>query len=306
MTDKTSAPQTSRGGRHAVRAGAVRLIPYQLTAPALIFVTVVLMLPLFLMLRLSFLRYDAIQMYVEVFTLDNYIKFFKDEFYQSVLWRTLWISAVTTVLCLIGGIGVAYYMARTRSCILQRYLIIAIVLPLFMGNVARTAGWIIILNDGGVANYLLQTFGLTGEPLRLLYTSGAVITGLTSVLLPYMIVTLNSVMHNVDISLEEASLNLGASALTTFRRIVLPLMAPGIFAGSVLCFILSMNAYATPILIGGPKFYMMAPTIYSQMSASMNWPFGSALAFILIGLTMILTIASSVIFNRSSRSSLAR
>src|SRR4029079_113790 len=156
-------------------------------------------------------RYDAIQMYVEGFTLDNYIKFFKDEFYQSVLWRTLWISAVTTVLCLIGGIGVGYYMARTRSRILQRYLIIAIVLPLFMGNVARTAGWIIILNDGGVANYLLQTFGLTGEPLRLLYTSGAVMTGLTSVLLPYMIVTLNSVMHNVDISLEEASLNLGAS-----------------------------------------------------------------------------------------------
>ena len=91
MTDKTSAPQTSKGGRLAVRAGAVRLIPYELTAPALIFVTVMLMLPLFLMLRLSFLRYDAIQMYVEVFTLDNYIKFFKDEFYQSVLWRTLWI-----------------------------------------------------------------------------------------------------------------------------------------------------------------------------------------------------------------------
>ena len=132
------------------------------------------------------------------------------------------------------------------------------------------------------------------------------VTGLTSVLLPYMIVTLNSVMHNIDVSLEEASLNLGASALNTFRRIVLPLMAPGIFAGSVLCFILSMNAYATPILLGGPKFYMMAPTIYSQMSASMNWPFGSALAFILIGLTMILTIASSVIFNRSSRAGLTR
>ena len=165
-------------------------------------------------------------MYLEVFTLDNYIKFFKDEFYQNVLWRTLWVSAVTTILCLIGGIGVAYYMARTSSRLLQRYLIIAIVLPLFMGNVARTAGWIIILNDGGVVNYVLQALGLTGEPLHFLYTSGAVITGLTSVLLPYMIVTLNSVMHNIDISLEEASLNLGASALNTFRRIVLPLMAP--------------------------------------------------------------------------------
>ena len=305
MNDKTSAPLTTKG-RHAMATGAGRLIPYQLTAPALIFVTVILMLPLVLMLRLSFLRYDAVQMYLEVFTLDNYIKFFKDEFYQNVLWKTLWVSAVTTILCLIGGIGVAYYMARTSSRLLQRYLIIAIVLPLFMGNVARTAGWIIILNDGGVVNYVLQAVGLTGEPLHFLYTSGAVITGLTSVLLPYMIVTLNSVMHNIDISLEEASLNLGASALNTFRRIVLPLMAPGIFAGSVLCFILSMNAYATPILLGGPKFYMMAPTIYGQMSASMNWPFGSALAFILIVLTMILTITSSVIFNRSARAGLAR
>src|SRR3954471_1784863 len=206
MDDTTSAPRIVKG-RHAMATGAGRLIPYELTAPALIFVTVILMLPLFLMLRLSFLRYDAIQMYLEVFTLDNYIKFFKDEFYQNVLWKTLWVSAVTTILCLIGGIGVAYYMARTRSRILQRYLIIAIVLPLFMGNVARTAGWIIILNDGGVLNYVLQSLRLTGEPLHFLYTSGAVITGLTSVLLPYMIVTLNSVMHNIDISLEEASLN---------------------------------------------------------------------------------------------------
>jgi len=101
--------------------------------------------------------------------------------------------------------------------------------------------------------------------------------------------------------LEEASLNLGASALTTFRRVVLPLLMPGIFAGCVLCFILSMNAYATPVLIGGPKFYMMAPTIYTQISAAMNWPFASALAFMLISLTMVLTVVSAIIFNRAAR-----
>jgi putative spermidine/putrescine transport system permease protein len=278
-----------------------RAAPYQLAAPAFLFVVILFIVPLLMMLRLSLYRYDAAQMYVQVLTLENYVKFFKDEFYQQVLWRTLWISAVTTFLCLIGGSAVAYYMARTRSLIVQRYLIIAIVLPLFMGSVARTAGWIIILDNKGLLNFLLQQFGLTTERLGLLYTSGAVITGLTSVLLPYMIVTLNSVMHNIDASLEEASQNLGASALTTFRRIVIPLLMPGIFAGSVLCFILSMNAYATPILLGGPKFYMMAPAIYTQMSANMNWPFAAALAFILIALTMVLTVASSVMFNRSMR-----
>ena len=291
--------------RHATKRGR-RAVPYKLTAPAFVFVTLLLVVPLIMMLRLSLYRYDPVQMYVQAFTVENYVRFFRDEFYQQVLWTTLWISAVTTILCLVGGLAVAYYVARTRSAAMQRYLILAIVLPLFMGNVARTAGWIIILDNKGLLNFLLQKFDLVSGAVRLLYTSGAVITGLTSVLLPFMIVTLNSVMHNIDISLEEASLNLGASGLTTFRRIVLPLLMPGIFAGCVLCFILSMNAYATPILIGGPKFYMMAPTIYTQMSATMNWPFGAALAFILISLTMVLTIVSAVIFNRSARAGVVR
>ena len=280
--------------------------PYQLVAPAFIFVALVLILPLILMLRLSLYKYDSAQMYIEATTLENYWRFFKEPFFQQVLWRTLWISAVTTFLCLLGGLAVAYYMARNNSRLLQRYLIIAIVLPLFMGSVARTAGWIIILDNSGLLNYTLQSLGITTDPVQFLYTSGAVIAGLTSVLLPFMIVTLNSVMQSIDISLEEASLNLGASMLTTFRRVVLPLLMPGIFAGCVLCFILSMNAYATPILIGGPKFHMMAPTIYSQLTASMNWPFGAALAFILISLTAILTAASGIIFNRASRAGIVR
>jgi putative spermidine/putrescine transport system permease protein len=303
--ENLNGPDSLNAKRHVTRRGR-GAVPYQLTAPAFIFVTLLLVVPLVMMLRLSFYRYDPVQIYIQAFTLENYVRFFKDEFYRQILWTTLWISAVTTALCLVGGLAVAYYMARTRSATMQRYLILAIVLPLFMGNVARTAGWIIILDSKGLLNFLLQKFGLTSGALTLLYTSGAVIAGLTSVLLPFMIVTLNSVMHNIDISLEEASLNLGASALTTFRRIVLPLLMPGIFAGCVLCFILSMNAYATPVLLGGPKFYMMAPTIYSQMSATMNWPFGAALAFMLISLTVVLTVLSAVIFNRSARAGIVR
>jgi putative spermidine/putrescine transport system permease protein len=303
---ENSQGPSSLNARRRVTKRGTRAVPYKLTAPAFVLVTLLLVVPLIMMLRLSLYRYDPVQMYVQALTVENYVRFFRDEFYQQVLWTTLWISAVTTMLCLVGGLAVAYYVARTRSAAMQRYLILAIVLPLFMGNVARTAGWIIILDNKGLLNFLLQKFDLVSGAVRLLYTSGAVITGLTSVLLPFMIVTLNSVMHNIDISLEEASLNLGASGLTTFRRIVLPLLMPGIFAGCVLCFILSMNAYATPILIGGPKFYMMAPTIYTQMSATMNWPFGAALAFILISLTMVLTIVSAVIFNRSARAGVVR
>lgn len=279
--------------------------PYQLAAPALIFVSLILLVPLALMLRLSLFRYDPAQIYVAALTFENYVRFFRDEFYQHVLWTTLWISTVTTFLCLLGGLAVAYFVARTESEFLKRYLIVAIVLPLFMGNVARTAGWIIVLDNGGLLNFLIQQFSGASDPIRFLYTSGAVIAGLISVLLPFMIVTLNSVMQGIDLSLEEASLNLGASHFTTFRRIVLPLSMPGIFAGSVLCFILSMNAYATPILLGGPQFHMMAPTIYDQFSTTMNWPFGAALAFVLIAMTMMLTLASSVAFSKSARASAA-
>jgi len=297
-----TAVDTVRSQLAAIAVGKRRrrLAPYALSGPAVVFVSLFLMLPLLMMLRLSFYRYDAAQMYIEAFTLDNYVRFIKDDFYRQVLWTTLWISAVTTLLCLIGGVAVAYFMARTESPVLKRYLIIAIVLPLFMGNVARTAGWIIILDDKGLLNFLLQKVH-EGSGLHLLYTPGAVITGLTSVLLPFMIVTLNSVMHNIDLSLEEASLNLGASHLTTFRRVVLPLLKPGILAGCILCFILSMNAYATPILLGGPKFNMMAPMIYQQISAAMNWPFGSALAFVLISLTALLTVVSAVMFDRTAK-----
>ncbi|MCO5118838.1 MAG: ABC transporter permease [Burkholderiaceae bacterium] len=297
---------TDAGGAETRRAGLGAWGPYAMVAPAFVFVLVVLLLPLLMMLRLSLNRYDPAQLYTEAFTLENYGRFFHDEFYQGVLLTTLGVSATTTLLCLVGGLVVAYYVARTSSPILQRYLIIAIIFPLFMGNVARTAGWMVVLDNRGMINYLVQSIGLASGEAQLLYTTGAVIVGLTSVLLPFMIVTLNSVMNNIDVSLEEASLNLGASPFVTFRRIVLPLLMPGIFAGSILCFILSMNAYATPVLLGGPSFHMMAPAIYKQVTEAMNWPFGAALAFVLIALTMTLTVASAVMYNRTSRRTTGR
>jgi putative spermidine/putrescine transport system permease protein len=272
-----------------------------MVAPAFVFVVLVLLLPLVAMLRQSLNKFDPTQLVVEAVTIESYVRFFRDEFYQNVLLTTLGVSGVTTLLCLVGGLVVAYYIARTKSPILQRYLIIAIIFPLFMGNVARTAGWMVILDNRGMLNYLAQALGLTTGHVEMLYTTGAVIAGLTSVLLPFMVVTLNSVMNNIDVSLEEASLNLGASPFVTFRRIVLPLLMPGVFAGSVLCFILSMNAYATPVLLGGPSFHMMAPAIYKQVTEAMNWPFGAALAFILITLTMVLTVASGLVYGRSAR-----
>ncbi len=287
----------TRTARRTVKEAAT---PWTLSAPAMIFVSSFLLLPLLIMLRLSVSKYDPAEMYLQVFTYENYVKFFTDSFYRHVLWTTLWVSGVTTLLCLLGGLPVAYFISRSTSEVLKRVLIIAVVLPLLMGGVVRTAGWIIVLDNSGVLKYTLSRFGLLVDT-PLLFTTGAVIAGLTSVLLPFMIITLHSVMETIDPALEEASSGLGATPLTTFRRVMLPLLAPGILAGSVLCFILSMNAYATPVLLGGPKFHMMAPKVFEQIAKSMNWPFGAALAFVLISVTALLTVASSLAFGRKAR-----
>lgn len=282
------------GRRHA----GIATPAWLLTIPAVLFVGIFLLMPLLMMLRLSLNKFDPIDLYIEAVTLENYVRFFSERFFREVLWTTFWISGVTTALCLVGGMPVAYFIARARSHHLKSLLLIVVVLPLLMGNVVRTAGWMIMLDNRGPVNFVLSSLEFVVEPLTLLYTPIAVVIGLTSVLLPFMIVTLHSVIEGIDPSLEEASLNLGASPLRTFGRVVMPLAMPGILAGSVLCFILSMNAYATPVLLGGPSFHMMAPAVYDQIAKSMNWPFGAALAFVLMSVTIVLTTVSSLVFTR--------
>lgn len=271
-----------------------------LTLPALILVVLGLIAPLALMLRNSFNRYDPAELMISMFTLENYIKFFTDPFYQEVLWRTVWISAFSTVICLVAGIPVAYFLSRFASSGLRRALLIMILVPLLIGNAVRTSAWMLILNDKGVLAAFLGLFGYEGQ-LGLMYSTQGVIIGLVSVLLPFMIITLNSVFESIDATFEDAGQSLGASHLTIMRRIILPLAMPGLLAGTVLCFILSMNAYATPVLIGGPTFNMMAPTVYQQISKVMNWPFGSALAFIMMSSTLLLTIGVTLLVQRRYR-----
>ncbi|CAM3916057.1 MULTISPECIES: ABC transporter permease [Paracoccus] len=271
-----------------------------LSAPAMIFVALGLLAPLALMLRNSLNRYDPAELMISAVTAENYIKFFGDAFYQEVLWRTIGISALSTAICLAAGIPLAYFLARHVAPGAKRALLLAILVPLLIGNAVRTSAWMLILNDQGVLAAFLRLFGWDGQ-LGLMYSSAGVTIGLVSVLLPFMVITLNSVFESIDQNLEDAGQSLGAGHLTVMRRIVLPLAMPGILAGSVLCFILSMNAYATPVLIGGPTFHMMAPTVYQQIAKVMNWPFGAALAFILMAVTLILTVGVSVLVQRRYR-----
>ncbi|MGD9919957.1 MAG: ABC transporter permease [Variibacter sp.] len=282
----------SRSRHSAVIQGGALLLP------ATLMVTFVTLLPLLLMLRYSFNEFDVATMMRETFTLANYQKFITDEFYRSVLVTTFLMAAISTLTCLLLGFPVAYVLARAETQRAKSILLVLVIAPLLMGNAARTAGWMILLADRGLVNGALLATGLLDEPVRILYTGRAVYVGLVAVLLPFMIMAIQTVIEGISKDLEDGASSLGAGPFTVFRRVLLPLAMPGLFAGASLCFILAMSAYATPLLLGGPSFNMMAPIIYQQITRVSNWPFGASLAIVLIAVTVATTVISSLMLQR--------
>jgi putative spermidine/putrescine transport system permease protein len=269
-----------------------------LVGPATVVVVALLLLPLIILFRYSLNRFVPGQFMVEALTLENYAKVFSDPYYRTVLSRTAGIAALSTVLCLVIGYPAAYLLARTQSRF-KTLLILLVVMPLFVGSAVRAAGWIVVFGHRGALNTALVWLGVVHNPLEIMYTPLAVIVGITGFNLPFMVLTLQSVIEGIDPVLEEAALGMGARPLTAFRRVTLPLSLPGVVAGSLLCFILGMNAYATPVLLGGPRFQMMAPLVYTQISEQANWPLGGALAFVLMTATLLMTVGASTLMRRN-------
>ena len=178
-----------------------------------------------------------------------------------------------------------------------------VVLPLFVGNAVRAAGWMTLFGSKGALNAVLLSLGAIDAPLQIMFTEKAVIIGIIAVNLPYMVLTLQSVLEGIARNLEEAAFSLGAGPWTMFRRVLWPLALPGIIAGAILCFILAMNAYATPVLLGGPQFKMMGPLVFGQFRLN-NWPFGAAIAFVLMTATLVLTASANLLIQRRYRRSL--
>jgi putative spermidine/putrescine transport system permease protein len=270
-----------------------------LVGPATVFVAAGLLLPLAILFRYSLNTMDARRIMHEAFSLQNYLKFFADPYYLGVFWTTLRVAALCTLVCLVMALPLAYVLARTQTRF-KNVLIMLVVLPLFVGNAVRAAGWMTIFGSKGFLNVTLMQLGLIHQPLEIMYTESAVVAGIIAVNLPYMVLTLQSVIEGINRNVEEAAFSLGAGPATMFRRVLLPLSLPGILAGTILTFILSMNAYATPVLLGGPKFRMMGPLIYGQFQLN-NWPFGASAAFILMTATLGLTATANILIQRRYR-----
>ena len=267
-------------------------------SPALFVVIVMLVSPLLLVLRFSLNQFDLTELMIETVTPANYLRFVSDPFYVGVLRTTLGVALMTTVLCLALGLPLAYRLARMQSR-WKTLCMLGIVLPLFVSSVVRMVGWMILFAHGGAIDNLVRW--VTGHGVELMYTPFAVVMGIVSVNLPFVVLTVQSTIETIDPRVEEAAQSLGAPPGRSFWRVVWPLALPGIAIAGILCFILAMNAYATPYLLGGPRFQMMAPLIYWEFSTNNNWPFASAMALVLMATTLVLTAGSNLLIPRRYR-----
>jgi len=262
-----------------------KYIPAILLSPGLLILTLGYFIPLIMLFVISFYKgVPGSGLMVEEFTTGNYLRLF-DAYYVEVLLRTFKIAIYTTILSLLLGYPVALVIARSSGKI--KSILLAIVLvPLLTNVVARTLGLMIILGRHGPVNQLLDLLGV--PKINFIPGELGIIVGLTQVFMPYMILSISSVLSNIDFSLEGAARDLGSSKFGAFWKVTFPLSMSGIVAGSLFVFLLSFSSYVTPRLLGGGKVMVITMLIYQQAMLLLNWPFAAAVAVILLILSIVL------------------
>ncbi|MBE2276391.1 MAG: ABC transporter permease [Rhodobacteraceae bacterium] len=268
----------------ASRGGAQRPV-WWLILPALVLLVCFLVLPYVSIVVMSFREASTRAVYGDGFTLEHYTTVIADPFIWGIVWRTLRTGLIVTVVTLLLGYPVAYHLARTRSR-WASVLYIFVISPLLVGLVVRTFAWLIILSNGGVANNALKWAGLIDRPIQLLNTPLGVTIGLIHVFLPFVILPLLGNLQAINPEVAMAGRSLGASRLQTFLRVTLPLSMPGIQAGSILVFVLSISAYVTPAMLGGSQGRTMAVLVVQYLVDSFRWPAGAALAIFMAAITL--------------------
>jgi putative spermidine/putrescine transport system permease protein len=225
-------------------------------------------------------------------SLANYSHFFTDSFYLMTLARSLLLGAIVTATTLALGLPMAYWLARLPSR-LAPFLLVLCTFPLWVNAVVRSLGWIILMVRGGLLSAALRDVGVGGPAYQLAYTFAGVVIAMTQVNLPFMVLSLYGVIRAINPELEKAAQNLGATPLSAVLLTTLPLARQGIFSASLLVFALTISAFATPSLVGGARVHLMSTTIYEQMTELADWPFASAISFILLVVVLVISLVYS-------------
>ena len=263
-----------------------------ITLPPLLWVAIFLLVPYALLFCYSFWSVSATQTIVHSWTLDNYRELLRQDVYLQTLFRSMWIAARVTMISLLLGYPLAYYVslcAGKKKDLLYQLVII----PLWVSYLVRAYAWKTILGSNGVLNTLLQYVHLTKHPLEfLLYSPFAVVLTLTHIYTPFAFLPIYASLEHIPRNLIEASHDLGASPAQTFWRVIFPLSIPGVLAGATFAFVLSLGDFLAPLLLGGPSGIMISNIVVSLFGAAYNWPLGAAISFCMLALVLGLLFVS--------------
>lgn len=257
---------------------------WALMAPGTLWLLFFFLVPLVFMLSYSFMPRGIYGGVESGFTTEHYARFF-DALYLTILLRTVVYAIVCTGACLLMGYPVAYVIARSGPW--KNFLTFLVVLPFWTSFLVRTFAMIFLMRDTGLINTALQGLGLITEPIQMLNTPAAVLAGLVYGFLPFMVLPIYASLEKLDPSLLEAAEVLGARPFARFTKVVLPLSMPGVVAGSLLVFIPALGSYLTSDLLGGAKQMMIGNLVQNQFTTARNWPFGSAVSFVVMGVVLM-------------------
>lgn len=279
--------------RPGSRVSAGSLAGIALVLPALGFLIAFFIIPAVTLLADAFMTQSSHGQIGAPLTLAHFTHFFATALYSHVLLTTLRISLATALAATLLGYPVALVIAHGHPAI-SRVVTIVTIAPLIVSVVVRTYGWQLILGNSriGILNNLLFSAGLIHTPLRLLYSETAVVIGSLHVFLPMMVLPLVSALGRINPSLEEAARTLGASHWRVFRRVTLPLSLPGLAVGFTLVFSLTAGSFVTPAILGGTQAQMLGNLVEQQIMAVYDWPFGAAIASVLVAIVLAINVVS--------------
>lgn len=256
-----------------------------LFAPFALWITLLIILPHLGMLHISLREKVAPRVYE--FGFGNYLNFFNEPIYWNTLLRTGSMSLLVTLLALILGLPIAYYIAKIAGRRARGALFLMCLIPLWVSDLIRAFGWILLMRETGVISNSLQWAGVINAPIEFLYNDATVIMGLVYTTILFMIVPLVSTLDGMDDAMIEAGYNLGGNGPTVLRRIIIPYAMPGIVSGCIVVFMLTAGSYLTPILLGGKNSSWFTEQIYDQFITRYNWEAGAAFGFVLLAFTSL-------------------
>lgn len=266
--------------------------PWLLLAPVLSLLILLLVVPIAIMVVFTFYTFVTAGVEKPVLTLANWREFLSDPYYHGFLWKTVRVATITALVCAVMGYPAAYSIAMTRFRH-KWLLLLLLIVPFWISFTIRTFSWIHILGEQGVINVTLLELGFIDQPIRMLYTEGAVIMGMVHFLLPYMVLNIYVSLEGIDRNLISAARTLGCTSWQAFKEVSLPLSLPGLLAGLLLCFVLAAGSYVTPQILGSSRDALFGNLVFDTIMDELNWPLGSTLSIVLLVLLGLISVVYS-------------